>query len=103
MSPILIIVIIAVVLGGGGYAVFAMRKRRDEVSQRLDLYTEGIVAKPSKKEKDGRPSALTDRFDKALDILGMEAKDRQLDGDLVNLFIESKVWEQTLHMRRTRA
>lgn len=38
---------------------------------------------------------------KALDILKMEAKDGMLDSDLVDLFIECKAWEKTLHLRLT--
>ncbi len=50
-----------------------------------------------------RPYKRAVPVDKALDILGMEARDHQLDAGLVDLFIEARVWEQTLHMRRTRA
>jgi HD-GYP domain-containing protein (c-di-GMP phosphodiesterase class II) len=50
-----------------------------------------------------RPYKRAVPVDKALDILTMEARDHQLDADLVSVFIEAKIWEQTLHMRRTRA
>ena len=50
-----------------------------------------------------RPYKRAVPVDKALDILRMEAGDRQLDAGLVDLFIEARIWEQTLHMRRTRA
>ncbi|MCX7830047.1 MAG: GAF domain-containing protein [Acidobacteria bacterium] len=47
-----------------------------------------------------RPYKKAVPIEKTLDILLMEAKSGQLDIDLVNLFIEAKVFEKTLHLRR---
>ena len=37
--------------------------------------------------------------ERALDILGMEVKDGNLDHELVRIFAESKVWSLTVGMR----
>ena len=39
---------------------------------------------------------------KALDILGFEVKDNHIDGDLVRIFIEAKVWEPVMGALSTR-
>jgi len=46
-----------------------------------------------------RPYKRAVPVDKTLDILRMEAKDGMLDTVLVELFIEGKIFEQTLHLR----
>lgn len=48
-----------------------------------------------------RPYKRAVPIEKTLDILKMEAKDGMLDGVLVDLFIEGKIFEQTLHLRHT--
>ena len=40
-----------------------------------------------------RPYKRAVPIDKALDILSLEVKDKHLDGDLVRIFAESRVWE----------
>jgi HD-GYP domain-containing protein (c-di-GMP phosphodiesterase class II) len=40
-----------------------------------------------------RPYKRAVPIDKALDILALEVKDKHLDGDLVRIFAESRVWE----------
>ena len=47
-----------------------------------------------------RPYKKAVPIEKTLDILKMEAKSGQLDIDIVNLFIEGKVYEKTLYLRR---
>lgn len=47
-----------------------------------------------------RPYKRAVPIDKTLDILKMEANSGELDIDLVNLFIEAKVFEKTLHLRK---
>lgn len=47
-----------------------------------------------------RPYKKAVPIEKTLDILKMEAKSGQLDMDIVELFIEGKVFEKTLHLRR---
>jgi hypothetical protein len=47
-----------------------------------------------------RPYKRAVPIEKTLDILKMEAKSGQLDTDLVNLFIEARIFEKTLHLRR---
>lgn len=47
-----------------------------------------------------RPYKRAVPIEKTLEILKMEAKSGQLDTDLVNLFIEAKVFEKTMHLRR---
>ncbi|EMJ97165.1 HD domain-containing phosphohydrolase [Leptospira sp. WS58.C1] len=44
-----------------------------------------------------RPYKKAVPVDRALDILEMEAKENHLDGDLLKVFIESKVWEKLNH------
>jgi HD-GYP domain-containing protein (c-di-GMP phosphodiesterase class II) len=39
-----------------------------------------------------RPYKKAVPLDKALDILGYEVKDQHIDGDLVRIFVEAKVW-----------
>lgn len=46
-----------------------------------------------------RPYKRAVPVEKALDILRMEVKDGMLDGSLVDLFIEAKCYEKTLHLR----
>jgi HD-GYP domain-containing protein (c-di-GMP phosphodiesterase class II) len=41
-----------------------------------------------------RPYKKAVPLSKALDILGFEVKDQHVDGDLVTIFIESRVWEE---------
>jgi HD-GYP domain-containing protein (c-di-GMP phosphodiesterase class II) len=43
-----------------------------------------------------RPYKRAVPIDKALDILGFEVKDKHLDGDLVRIFVESRVWEPVM-------
>jgi HD-GYP domain-containing protein (c-di-GMP phosphodiesterase class II) len=43
-----------------------------------------------------RPYKRAVPIDKALDILGFEVKDKHLDGDLVRIFCESRVWEPVI-------
>lgn len=47
-----------------------------------------------------RPYKKAVPVEKTLDILQMEAKSGQLDTDIVKLFIDAKVYEKTLHLRR---
>ncbi|EQA36808.1 GAF domain protein [Leptospira inadai serovar Lyme str. 10] len=47
-------------------------------------------------DKD-RPYKKAVPLDRALDILEMESKDNHLDGDLLKMFIEAKVWERLSH------
>jgi HD-GYP domain-containing protein (c-di-GMP phosphodiesterase class II) len=47
-----------------------------------------------------RPYKKAVPIEKTLDILQMEAKSGQLDTDLVKLFIDAKIYERTLHLRR---
>ncbi len=47
-----------------------------------------------------RPYKKAVPIEKTLDILKMEANSGQLDKDLVDLFIEAKVYEKTLHLRK---
>lgn len=47
-----------------------------------------------------RPYKKAVPIEKTLDILKMEAKCGQLDIDVVNLFIEAKIYEKTLHLRQ---
>ncbi|MGJ4788922.1 HD domain-containing phosphohydrolase [Leptospira koniambonensis] len=44
-----------------------------------------------------RPYKKAVPVDRALDILEMEAKENHLDGDLLKVFVESKVWEKLNH------
>jgi HD-GYP domain-containing protein (c-di-GMP phosphodiesterase class II) len=46
-----------------------------------------------------RPYKKAVPVERALDILQMEVKDGMLDGNLVDLFIEAKCYEKTLHLR----
>jgi response regulator RpfG family c-di-GMP phosphodiesterase len=43
-----------------------------------------------------RPYKRAVPLPKALDILGLEAKDEHIDGDLLKVFVEARVWEHTL-------
>jgi HD-GYP domain-containing protein (c-di-GMP phosphodiesterase class II) len=43
-----------------------------------------------------RPYKRAVPVDKALDILGYEVKDKHLDGDLVKIFCEARVWEPVI-------
>jgi hypothetical protein len=43
-----------------------------------------------------RPYKRAVPIDKALDILALEVKDKHLDGDLVRIFSESRVWEPVI-------
>jgi HD-GYP domain-containing protein (c-di-GMP phosphodiesterase class II) len=43
-----------------------------------------------------RPYKRAVPIDKALDILALEVKDKHLDGDLVRIFTESRVWEPVI-------
>jgi response regulator RpfG family c-di-GMP phosphodiesterase len=43
-----------------------------------------------------RPYKRAVPIDKALDILALEVKDKHLDGDLVRIFCESRVWEPVM-------
>ena len=47
-----------------------------------------------------RPYKKAVPIEKTLDILQMEAKSGQLDTDIVKLFIDAKIYEKTLHLRR---
>jgi HD-GYP domain-containing protein (c-di-GMP phosphodiesterase class II) len=47
-----------------------------------------------------RPYKKAVPIEKTLDILQMEAKSGQLDMDIVKLFIDAKIYERTLHLRR---
>jgi HD-GYP domain-containing protein (c-di-GMP phosphodiesterase class II) len=49
-----------------------------------------------------RPYKRAVTIEKTLDILQMEAKDGMLDRTLVDLFIQGRVYEQTLHLRQAR-
>ncbi|TGL56622.1 GAF domain-containing protein [Leptospira ognonensis] len=49
-------------------------------------------------DKD-RPYKKAVPLDRAFDILKMEVRDQHIDGDLLDIFIESKVYEKTLHKR----
>jgi HD-GYP domain-containing protein (c-di-GMP phosphodiesterase class II) len=40
-----------------------------------------------------RPYKRAVPVEKALDILGFEVKDNHVDGDLVRIFMEARVWE----------
>ncbi len=39
-----------------------------------------------------RPYKKAVPLEKALDILGFEVKDQHIDGDLVKIFVEARVW-----------
>ena len=43
-----------------------------------------------------RPYKRAVPVDKALDILGYEVKDQHLDGELVKIFCEARVWEPVM-------
>ena len=43
-----------------------------------------------------RPYKRAVPVDNALDILGFEVKDKHLDGDLVRIFCEARVWEPVI-------
>jgi HD-GYP domain-containing protein (c-di-GMP phosphodiesterase class II) len=47
-----------------------------------------------------RPYKKAVPIEKTLDILQMEAKSGQLDMDIVRLFIDAKLYEKTMHLRR---
>ncbi len=47
-----------------------------------------------------RPYKKAVPIEKTLDILQMEARSGQLDTDIVKLFIDAKIYEKTLHLRR---
>ncbi len=49
-----------------------------------------------------RPYKRAVPIEKALEILKMEAKDGMLDENIVNLFINERIWERTIHLRLTR-
>ncbi|TGN20530.1 HD domain-containing phosphohydrolase [Leptospira idonii] len=49
-------------------------------------------------DKD-RPYKKAVPLERAFDILKMEVRDQHIDGDLLDIFIESKVYEKTLHKR----
>jgi HD-GYP domain-containing protein (c-di-GMP phosphodiesterase class II) len=49
-------------------------------------------------DKD-RPYKKAVPLERAFDILKMEVKDQHIDGDLLEVFIESRVYEKTLHKR----
>jgi len=49
-------------------------------------------------DKD-RPYKKAVPLERAFDILKMEVRDQHIDGDLLEIFIESKVYEKTLHKR----
>ncbi|MDZ4724797.1 MAG: HD domain-containing phosphohydrolase [Leptospira sp.] len=49
-------------------------------------------------DKD-RPYKKAVPLDRAFDILKMEVRDQHIDGDLLDIFIQSKVYEKTLHKR----
>jgi len=46
-----------------------------------------------------RPYKRAVPVDKALDILGYEVKDQHLDGELVRIFCEARVWERVVPSR----
>jgi len=46
-----------------------------------------------------RPYKRAVPLEKALDILGFEVKDQHVDGELVRIFTEAKVWESVLAAR----
>ena len=48
-----------------------------------------------------RPYKRAVPYERALDILNMEAKDGMLDADLLSAFIEARVFEEVLHERRS--
>jgi len=43
-----------------------------------------------------RPYKRAVPVDKALDILGLEVRDKHLDGDLVKIFCEARIWEPVM-------
>jgi len=43
-----------------------------------------------------RPYKRAVPITKALDILALEVRDEHIDGDLLRIFSEARVWEQTL-------
>jgi len=49
-----------------------------------------------------RPYKRAVPIDKALDILSLEVKDKHLDGDLVRIFAESRVWEPVISRASNR-
>jgi HD-GYP domain-containing protein (c-di-GMP phosphodiesterase class II) len=46
-----------------------------------------------------RPYKRAVPVEKALDILGFEVKDNHIDGELVRIFTEAKVWEPVMAAR----
>jgi HD-GYP domain-containing protein (c-di-GMP phosphodiesterase class II) len=50
-----------------------------------------------------RPYKRAVPVDKALDILGFEVKDGHIDGDLVRIFAEARVWERVIAPPSSRA
>jgi HD-GYP domain-containing protein (c-di-GMP phosphodiesterase class II) len=48
-----------------------------------------------------RPYKRAVPIPKALDILGLEVKDQHVDGELVRIFVEARVWEHTLAPPKT--
>jgi HD-GYP domain-containing protein (c-di-GMP phosphodiesterase class II) len=49
-----------------------------------------------------RPYKKAVPIDKAIDILGMEVRDKHIDGDLVRIFVEARVWEPVIKMASNR-
>jgi HD-GYP domain-containing protein (c-di-GMP phosphodiesterase class II) len=43
-----------------------------------------------------RPYKRAVPVQKALDILGFEVKDGHIDGDLVRIFVEARIWEPVM-------
>lgn len=43
-----------------------------------------------------RPYKRAVPMEKALDILGLEVKDNHVDGELVRIFTEAKIWESVM-------
>jgi HD-GYP domain-containing protein (c-di-GMP phosphodiesterase class II) len=48
-----------------------------------------------------RPYKRAVPYERALDILNMEAKDGMLDADLLTAFIEARVFEEVINERRS--
>jgi HD-GYP domain-containing protein (c-di-GMP phosphodiesterase class II) len=46
-----------------------------------------------------RPYKRAVPVEKALDILGFEVKDGHVDGELVRIFTEARVWEPVMNKR----
>jgi hypothetical protein len=75
-------------LNGTGYP---NRLRAEEIPLQSKLMSIGDIFDAL--TASDRPYKRAVPIDKALDILGVEVRDKHLDGDLVKIFCEARVWE----------